>query len=154
MKVNQKVQLTLTGYNELVKELEELKGKLPAAIDRVAKAREFGDLSENAEYHAAREDHANMVGRIDELEDIINRANIMPTTTSTTQVGVGSKVQVEINGTAHTFVIVGEWEADPAQKKISHESPLGRALMGHKAGEKVEVDAPAGKVIYHIKEIL
>lgn len=154
MKINQKVQLTLTGYNELVKELEELKAKLPLAIERVSKAREFGDLSENAEYHAAREDHANMIGRMDELADIINRANIMQPTTSTTQIGVGSKVQVEINGTVHTFIIVGEWEADPTQKKISHASPLGQALMGRKAGEKVEVEAPAGKVVYHIKEIL
>ncbi len=154
MKQNNKVHLTLTGHNDLVSELEDLKtNKLPAAIERVARAREFGDLSENAEYHQSRDDHATLVGRIDELTDIINRAEIIEMTTSKTQVGVGSKVKVTINGTTHEFTIVGEWEADPAEKKISHESPLGKALMGKGVGEEVEVVAPVGKVIYHIKEI-
>jgi transcription elongation factor GreA len=149
-----KVHLTLTGYNELAAELEDLKtNKLPAAIERVSRAREFGDLSENAEYHQSRDDHAALVGRIEELTDIINRSEIIQTTTSKTEVGVGSKVKVSINDTVHEFTIVGEWEADPAAKKISHESPLGKALMGKGVGEKVEVTAPAGKVIYHIKEI-
>ena len=154
MKQNNKVHLTLTGYNELLAELEDLKNnKLQAAIDRVARAREFGDLSENAEYHQSRDDHATLVGRIEELTDIINRSQIIQNTTSTTQVGVGSKVKLDINGTTHEFTIVGEWEADPAEKKISHESPLGKALLGHGVGDKVEVAAPAGKVIYHIKGI-
>ncbi|HBC45270.1 TPA: transcription elongation factor GreA, partial [Candidatus Collierbacteria bacterium] len=81
------------------------------------------------------------------------RSQIIQTTTSKSQVGVGSKVTVAINGTTHEFTIVGEWEADPAEKKISHESPLGKALIGKAVGDKVEVSAPAGKVIYHIKEI-
>lgn len=149
----QKVQVTLTGYNDLVKELETLKAQLPAAIDRVARAREFGDLSENAEYHSAREDHAALVGRIDELSDVINRSVVMQQTTSKSQVGIGSVVAVDVNGKAFEFTIVGEWEADPATKKISHESPLGKTLMGKQVGEKVEVEAPAGKVIYHIKGI-
>ena len=154
MKQNNKVHLTLTGYNDLAAELEDLKSnKLSVAIERVARAREFGDLSENAEYHQSREDHATLVGRIDELTDIINRSEIIEITTSKTQVGVGSKVKVSINGTTHEFTIVGEWEADPAEKKISHESPLGKALMGKGVGEEVEVTAPVGKVIYHIKEI-
>jgi len=154
MKRNNKVHLTLTGYNELSAELEDLKtNKLSVAIERVARAREFGDLSENAEYHQSRDDHATLVGRIDELTDIINRAEIIEMTTSKTQVGVGSKVKVTINGTTHEFTIVGEWEADPAEKKISHESPLGKALMGKGVGEEVVVVAPVGKVIYHIKEI-
>ncbi|MBI2326051.1 transcription elongation factor GreA [Candidatus Collierbacteria bacterium] len=154
MKQNNKVHLTLTGYKDLAAELEDLKSnKLSAAIERVSRAREFGDLSENAEYHQSRDDHATLVGRIDELTDIINRSEIIEITTSKTQVGVGSKVKVSINGTTHEFTIVGEWEADPAEKKISHESPLGKALMGKGIGEEVEVVAPVGKVIYHIKEI-
>lgn len=151
---NNKVNLTLTGYNELVAELADLKdNKLPAAIDRVATARAFGDLAENAEYHSSRDDHAALVGKIEELTDILARSQIIQTTTSKSQVGVGSKVKVAINGTTHEFTIVGEWEADPAEKKISHESPLGKALIGKAVGDKVEVAAPAGKVIYQIKEI-
>ena len=151
---NNKVNLTLTGYNELVAELADLKdNKLPAAIERVATARAFGDLSENAEYHSARADHAALMGKIEELTDIVARSQIIQTTTSKTQVGVGSKVKVAINGTTHEFTIVGEWEADPAEKKISHESPLGKALIGKTVGDKVEVAAPVGKVIYQIKEI-
>lgn len=154
MKQNNKVHLTLTGYNQLVAELADLKtNKLPAAIERVARAREFGDLTENAEYHQARDDHATLVGRIDELTDIVNRAEIIKETGSKTEVGIGSIVSVAINGSTHEFTIVGEWEADPAQKKISHESPLGKALLGKAVGDKVEVAAPAGKVIYHIKSI-
>jgi len=151
---NNKVNLTLTGYNELAAELADLKdNKLPAAIERVATARAFGDLAENAEYHSARDDHAALVGKIEELTDILARSQIIQTTTSKSQVGVGSKVTVAINGTTHEFTIVGEWEADPAEKKISHESPLGKALIGKAVGDKVEVSAPVGKVIYHIKEI-
>ena len=151
---NNKVNLPLTGYNELAAELADLKdNKLSAAIDRVATARAFGDLSENAEYHSARDDHAALVGKIEELTDILARSQIIQTTTSKSQVGVGSKVTVAINGTTHEFTIVGEWEADPAEKKISHESPLGKALIGKAVGDKVEVSAPAGKVIYSIKEI-
>ena len=151
---NNKVNLTLTGYNELAAELADLKdNKLPAAIERVATARAFGDLSENAEYHSARDDHAALMGKIEELTDILARSQIIQTTTSKSQVGVGSKVTVAINGTTHEFTIVGEWEADPAEKKISHESPLGKALIGKAVGDKVEVSAPVGKVIYHIKEI-
>ena len=151
---NNKVNLTLTGYNELAAELADLKdNKLSAAIDRVATASAFGDLPENAEYHSARADHAALVGKIEELTDILARSQIIQTTTSKSQVGVGSKVTVAINGTTHEFTIVGEWEADPAEKKISHESPLGKALIGKAVGDKVEVSAPAGKGIYHIKEI-
>ena len=151
---NNKVNLTLTGYNELAAELADLKdNKLPAAIERVATARAFGDLAENAEYHSARDDHAALVGKIEELTDILARSQIIQTTTSKSQVGVGSKVTVAINGTTHEFTIVGEWEADPAEKKISHESPLGKALIGKAVGDKVEVSAPAGKITYHIKEI-
>jgi len=150
---NQKVQLTLTGYNELQSELSELQKQLPMVVDRVAKAREQGDLSENAEYHAAREDHAAVVGRIEELSDILNRSEIIQNTTSKTQVGVGSRVLVDVNNSSHEFTIVGEWEADPSAKKISHESPLGKALIGKEVGEEVKVDAPAGIIFYKIKEI-
>ncbi len=147
--------MTPLGYRALVEELKQLETVgLPEGIDRVAKAREFGDLSENAEYHSAKEDLAALEGRIEELKDIINRVNVVDIKKSgDEEVGIGSVVAVAINGSEHQFTIVGEWEADPSAKKISHESPLGKALLGKKKGDVVEVEAPAGKVIYHVKDI-
>ncbi|HCQ31391.1 TPA: transcription elongation factor GreA [Candidatus Collierbacteria bacterium] len=151
----QRVQMTPLGYRALVDELKQLEtvGR-PEGIDRVAKAREFGDLSENAEYHSAREDLAALEGRIEELKDIISRVNVVDLKKSgEEEVGIGSIVMVTVNGSQHEFSIVGEWEADPAAKKISHESPLGKALIGKKAGDNVEVEAPAGKVTYIVKSV-
>ncbi len=147
--------MTPLGYRQLVDELKQLEAiGLPEGIERVAKAREFGDLSENAEYHSAREDLAALEGRIEELRDIITRVNVVDIKRSgEEEVGIGSFVMVTINGSQHEFSIVGEWEADPAAKKISHESPLGKALIGKKAGDSVEVEAPAGKVSYYIKSV-
>jgi transcription elongation factor GreA len=151
----QRVQMTPLGYGQLVEELKRLETVgLAAGIDRVAKAREFGDLSENSEYHSAREDLAALEGRIEELRDIISRVTVVDIKRSgEEEVGIGSVVMVGINGKEHEFSIVGEWEADPAAKKISHESPLGKALIGKKVGEIVEVEAPAGKVTYSIKSV-
>jgi len=147
--------MTPLGYRQLVDELKQLESTgLPEAIERVAKAREFGDLSENAEYHSSREDLATLEGRIEELKDIITRVNVVDIKKSgEEEVGIGSVVMVSINGSQHEFSIVGEWEADPAAKKISHESPLGKALLGRKVGDNVEVEAPAGKVTYIVKSV-
>ena len=139
---NQRVQMTPVGYRQLVDELDQLeKVQLSEAIDRVAKAREFGDLSA-------------LEGRIDELKDIINRVTVVDAPSKNEdEISIGSKVNIAINGSDHEFTIVGEWEADPASKKISHESPLGKALIGKKVGETVDVEAPAGKITYAIKSI-
>lgn len=154
MKPNQKVQLTLEAFNELQTELNDLKNnKVTEVTERVAKAREFGDISENSEYDSAQEELAWVHGRVEELSDILNRAQVVQATTSKSQVGVGSLVHVEINGSVQEFTIVGEWEADPAAKKISQESPLGKALIGRKINDEVEVEAPAGKIVYRIKAI-
>lgn len=152
---NQRVQMTPDGYQQLIDELEMLENtKLPEAIDRVAKAREFGDLSENAEYHSAKDDLSSLEGRIEELKDIINRVKVVDVPKATKDlVGIGSTVNVLINDQEHEFVIVGEWEADPVSKKISHESPLGRALIGKKVGDEVHVEAPAGQIAYKIKAV-
>ncbi len=152
---NQRVQMTPLGYRQLVDELEQLeKTKRPEAIERLAKARDFGDLSENAEYHSAKDDLSTLEGRIEELKDILTRVIVVDIQKSgLDQVGLGSVVNIEINGTGHEFTIVGEWEADPAAKKISHESPLGKALMGKKVGESVEVEAPSGTIVYSIKSV-
>lgn len=149
-----KIQFTAGGLAELKAELAELKStKLPATIERVARARDFGDLSENAEYHAAKEELSFIEGRIEELENLVKKATVIKETNSTDQVGVGCKVTVQLGSEEHTYEVVGEWEADPIAKKISHTSPLGQALMGKRKGEAVEFMAPAGKVIYKIKKI-
>lgn len=145
------IQLTEAGFSKLKNELEDLvKNKRPSAVDRLSQARSMGDLSENSDYHQAKEALEFIDGRISELESVINRASVVKSTHSTKEVGVGAKVKVKIGKSEHTFNIVGEWEADPKEKKISHESPLGKALIGRKVGETVEVQAPAGKVEYTI----
>lgn len=148
-----KIQFTQNGLSEIQTELTQLKNtKLPLAIERVARARDFGDLSENAEYHAAKEELSFVEGRIEELESIVGKAEVVKNNGIST-VGLGCKVTVELGKTEHTYEIVGEWEADPIKKKISHTSPLGQALLGKKKGEAVTFEAPAGKVIYKIKKI-
>ncbi len=149
----QTFHLTADGLEELKKELNELETiKLPEAVERVRLAREQGDLAENSEYHAARDDHAFIQGRIDELNELISRAKIVKKTTNSV-VSLGNKVTVTSNGKTHTYHVVGKYEADPANQKISDESPLGRALMGKKVGQEVEYVAPVGKIIYRIEKI-
>jgi transcription elongation factor GreA len=152
----QTITMTQQGYDALVAELNDLKEvKSPAAIARLALARSYGDLSENAEYHSAKEDLAMLEGRISELEYLVAQAQVITTAPTNGHVSVGSQVLVELKGKdgSHVFHIVGEWEADPSQKKISEKSPLGQALVGKKAGDSVTVDIPAGKVIYKIKSV-
>jgi transcription elongation factor GreA len=148
-----KVHLTKQGLNELQDELDKLKEKEPTAVERVTKAREFGDLSENSEYHAAREDLALIQGRIDELEDLLARAEVIRASSKTHTVKLGSTVTVYNDKQEVTYVVVGEYEADPTNRKISHDSPLGQALIGKKIGDTVEYEAPVGKIIYKIKHV-
>lgn len=153
MKTQQPVFLTPSGLEEIKKEIQELLNKKrPAAVTRLAAARDLGDLSENSEYTAAREDLAFLDGRISELEEIIREAKIVAKTVKG-KIDLGCKVTLHFNGKKEIFTIVGEWEANPQEKKISHASPLGLALLGKKVGEKVEVEAPVGKLIYTIIEI-
>lgn len=151
--LNNGFHLTKQGLEEIKAELEELLNiKLPAAIERVKTAREQGDLSENSEYHAARDDQAFLQGRIDELEELISKAKIVKKS-STSSVGLGNKVTVKSGGGQHTYHVVGKYEADPSSKKISDESPLGQALIGKKVGENIEYEAPVGKIVYQILKI-
>jgi transcription elongation factor GreA len=149
------IYLTKDGLEELKSELDELKNtKRPDAITRLAAAREKGDLSENAEYTTAKEEVDMLDGRIEELEEIIARAKTIRNVKSGgKKIRLGSKITVTIKGKPHVFTLVGEWEADPKEKKISHDSPLGKALIGKKEGAEVEVDAPAGKIMYKISKI-
>lgn len=153
--MQKKIYLTKEGLSDLKKEYDELlKKRRPEIVARVSEARNQGDLSENAEYVAAREELSFIDGRIDELEELIKQANIIHESkkkgSAQKVVKLGSKITLHINGKKEVFMLVGEWEADPIEKKISHESPLGKALIGKKVGEKVEVDAPAGKLLYTI----
>lgn len=151
----QVVQLTQEGYDEIVAELKLLKEeKLPKAIQRVATARSFGDLSENAEYHAAREDLSFIEGRAAELEAIVVNAQIIKNgRKGKGTIDLGSKVTVKVGREKHIYHIVGEWEANPLEKKISHQSPLGKALLGKTKGDAVEITVPAGKLKYVVVSI-
>jgi transcription elongation factor GreA len=150
---NQQKILTKDGLDQLKNEYEELVNtKRPQVVIRLSEARDLGDLSENSEYAAAKQDLSFIDGRIAELEEILHGAKIV-TTHKKGSVDVGCKVTLHINGKKEVFTVVGEWEADPSQKKISHSSPLGKALLGKREGEKIEVDAPAGKLLYKIIEI-
>jgi len=150
---SKKIYLTKEGLEELKQEFEELsKVKRPEILNRVSQARNMGDLSENAEYTVAREELSFIDGRIEELEELLKQAVLISNNHSST-IKLGSTVKVITTDGKEEFTVVGEWEADPKDRKISHESPLGKALLGKKVGERVEVEAPAGKIIYTIEAI-
>lgn len=151
-----KIYLTQKGFEDLQKEYKDLVEKRrPEVVERLSAAREMGDLSENAEYTAAREELSFIDGRLDELESLLKSVEIISEVKANgkTAVDLGSEVKVQVNGKEVIFTVVGEWEADPAEKKISHESPLGKALLGKAVGAEIEVEAPAGKMIYKIVSI-
>lgn len=153
MNPTQKILVTREGLTELKKEYDELvNSKRPELVTRLAVARSQGDLTENSEYTAAKQDLSFIDGRIAELEQVLHEAQVV-VSHSKKKVDVGCKVTLHINGKKEVFTIVGEWEANPTEKKISHSSPLGKALLGKKVGEKAEVEAPAGKIVYKILHI-
>lgn len=153
MDLNHSVILTKEGLATLKAEHEDLvKTKRLAAVERLALARDQGDLAENSEYTDAKQALAFIDGRILELEEVLHGVKVV-TSHPKGQIDVGCTVTLTINGKKEEFTIVGEWEADPISKKISHESPLGKALLGKKVGDKVEVEAPAGKILYKILHI-
>lgn len=156
--MDKKIYLTKEGQEDLKKEYEELtKVKRPELLDRVSQARNQGDLSENAEYTAARDELNFVDGRIEEIDEVLKQVVLIEDTTKSgganAAVALGSKVTVKVGKKEELFTVVGEWEADPANKKISHESPLGKALLGKGKGDEVEVDAPAGKVVYTVVSV-
>lgn len=149
-----KIQITQKGFDDLKVELENLiKNKKPKAIDRLGKARSMGDLSENSEYTAAKEELAFVEGRVQEIQQVIDNAEVTNNNNAGDFVQIGSSVTVELNGKNEVFQIVGEFEADPMNKKLSQNSPIGQALINKKVGDQVEVNIPAGKVQYKIIDI-
>lgn len=141
-------QITQEGRKELEAELEELKGRRGEIADKIAEARDYGDLSENAEYDSAREEQGLVETRIAEIEDILQNAEIIKIKSSS-KVHVGSTVEVK-NGKTFTYTIVGPVEADPMSGKISNESPLGVALMDKSVGDKATITTPKGELTYTI----
>lgn len=144
--------LTIEGKKELEEELELLKGQRAEVAEKIANARDYGDLSENAEYDAAREEQAQVESRVAEIEDILQNADIIKPTKSNGTVQVGSTVDLH-NGKKVTYTIVGPVEADPLEGKISNESPIGSALIGKKVGDKVVIETPKGSTTYKIDAI-
>jgi transcription elongation factor GreA len=137
----------------LKEELKTIKDKtIPEIAKRIDEAKQQGDLSENAEYHQAREDMSWTQGRLYELEELINSAEII-TAIKGDSVALGSKVTVKVGDKTKEYTIVGPQEIDLAKGHISNESPIGEALLGHKKGDKVEVSTPAGVQIYEILKI-
>ncbi|MEX2518350.1 MAG: transcription elongation factor GreA [Paracoccaceae bacterium] len=149
-----KVPMTAAGYTALNDELRDLKTtQRPDVIRSIAEAREHGDLSENAEYHAAREKQSFIEGRIKELEGLISRADVIdPSKLSGSTIKFGATITVADDDTDQekTYQIVGESEADIARGKLNIRSPLARALIGKKAGDSVEVMTPGGGKSYEV----
>ena len=113
----------------------------------------MGDLSENSEYAAAKEELAFVEGRVREIEEILNNAEVVENNNKSDQVQIGSSITVEVNGKNEFFQIVGEFEADPMSKKLSQTSPIGQALINKRVDDTVEINIPAGKIQYKIIEI-
>ena len=153
----EKLPMTAGGLTQLEEELRHLKSKeRPAVIRAIAEAREHGDLSENAEYHAARERQSFIEGRVAILEDIISRAEVIDTSKmSGTVVRFGANVKLADEDTDEetTYRIVGSHEADIAEGRLSITSPLARALMGKTIGDSVEVTTPRGSKVYEVMKV-
>ncbi len=144
---------TKEGLDKLKNELDYLKKTRQKEVaEDINKAASYGDLSENAAYHSAKEELAFMRGRITELENIIKKAKVADETikSKTGEVVIGSVVNVECNGEKEKVSVVSLDEADPMNSKISYQSPLGKILCGKCAGEEVEIETPRGKVKYKI----
>ncbi|HUC01994.1 MAG TPA: transcription elongation factor GreA [Candidatus Paceibacterota bacterium] len=149
-----KQYVTKERLEEFRAELEELKSKRRNEVaQRLKQAKEYGDLSENSEYAEAREEQANVETRIFELEDLLKDAVIIEKTEDNGVVQVGSVVTIKKGDKTSVYTIVGKYEAKPEEGKISDESPLGKAFLGHKTGDKIPVTTPAGVMTYEIVKI-
>jgi transcription elongation factor GreA len=154
--MSQEIYLTAEGATKLKAELEELKGpKRDEMARRLRSAIQMGDLSENADYHKAKEDQAFMEGRIQELEYLLKNATVVEAAeVSTDAVQVGTRVTVQEEGyPPETYFMVGAKEADPRNGRISNESPIGQALMGGRVGDEVIAVTPGGSLKLKILKI-
>ncbi len=146
--------LTQDGIDELKTELDGLVSRRAEVADAIKTAREQGDLSENAEYHAAKDEQQNLENRVAEIEYILANVEVIAKPKVGDAVQLGSSVELKgEGGRSKKFQVVGTVEADPLEGKISDESPIGKALMGKKLGEEVEIVTPAETAIYKVASI-
>jgi len=146
--------LTKEGKAELETELKDLHARRPVIAEEIASARSQGDLSENAEYHAAKDEQGRLELRIEEIEHILQNAEVIKEAKGDKKVHLGAKVSLKsAEGKTKEFQVVGTVEADPLHGKISDESPIGKALMGKKVGEEVEIKTPAETIVYKVTTI-
>lgn len=145
-------QITDAGKKELEAELAELKSRRGVIADKIAEARDYGDLSENAEYDSAREEQGLVESRVAEIEDILLNAEII-TASRSSSVKLGSKVELKTGKKTVTYHVVGPVEADPMAGKISNESPIGLALMGKKIGDIATITTPKGNIKYEVVKV-
>lgn len=146
--------ISAEGLESLKQEYENRKTAVRKEIaERIASAKELGDLSENFEYHEAKEEQGLNEARISELENMISDVIIVEETTGTLEITLGTTFTAEMNGVEKTFQMVGSTEANPLEGKISNESPIGQAFIGHKLNEIVEVTVPSGVMKYKIVKI-
>lgn len=132
------INLTPAGKSELENELAELISQRPAIAERIATARAFGDLSENQEYTDARAEQKTVENRILEIQETLKNAVLIKTPKKTDKVSIGSTVEISMGGKKFIYTVVGPVEANPLEGKISHESPIGKELLGRKVGESFD----------------
>ena len=151
----EKMPMLQMGYDKLNTQLRELKAERPLIVDAIEEARAHGDLSENAEYHAAKERQGQVEATINDLEDKLSRAQIIdPATLSGNKIVFGASVTLlDEDDKPVKYQIVGQAEADAKAGMISYNSPLGRALIGRTVGEDVEVSVPSGDKFYSVEKI-
>jgi len=151
----EKLPMLAEGYERLIAELKALREERPKIVDAIEEARAHGDLSENAEYHAAKERQGQVEMMISDLEDKVSRSQIVdPTSLSGDKVIFGATVSLlDDDEKPVKYQIVGPYEADAKIGRISYNSPLGKALIGRKAGEEVEVTVPSGDKFYAVEKI-
>lgn len=152
MKKPIEIKVTKEGFQKFKDEIAKLEERRPGVVVRMSAAREQGDLSENAGYHAAKEELGNIDRRLRELKIFVRFADIIDSSGSGI-VGLGSKVIVDDGSGEREFMIVGKTEANPMEAKMSDASPIGKALMGKKSGDLVEVEIPDGKANFKIVSV-
>lgn len=145
--IKRQYNLTREGADGLKAELAKLIGQRSVIAERIKQARELGDLSENAEYQTAREDQDRLEARIGELDHVLSNMQIIKKSKASGQVRLGCFVKLKDGGPVKQFQVVGTMEADPARGKLSDESPIGKALLGKKVGDKVEINDHIYKIV-------
>ncbi len=155
MATMEKVPMLAEGYERLTADLKTLRAERPKIVDAIEEARAHGDLSENAEYHAAKERQGQVEAQIADIEDRVSRAQIIdPSTLSGDKIVFGATVTlIDDNDKPVKYQIVGQTEADANKGRISYNSPLGRALIGKSVGDEIEVTVPSGDKFYLVEKI-